>query len=129
MSQTFHAIGRRKAAVCRVYLTAGTGVINVNGVDDKNYFNHPGLSIIMRQPFEITQTQGQFDVMVNAKGGGITGQAEAIRHGISRALLLQNPELRSALKKAGFLTRDARVKERKKYGLRGARRRFQFSKR
>ena len=129
MSQTFHAVGRRKSAVCRVYLTSGTGAINVNGVDDKDYFGRQGLSIIMRQPFEVTQTQGQFDVMVNAKGGGITGQAEAIRHGISRALMLHDPELRGPLKKAGFLTRDARIKERKKYGLRGARRRFQFSKR
>ena len=130
MSQKFHAVGRRKNAVARVYLTqGGEGAININGRKEDDYFGRAVLRMIMRQPFELTQTVGRFDTFVNCKGGGLTGQAEAIKHGISRALLLADPELRPVLKKAGFLTRDARIKERKKYGLAAARRRFQFSKR
>lgn len=124
-----YGTGRRKTATSRTRLYAGTGQILVNGRPYDEYFPRKTLQMIIRQPLELTKTMGKFDIKVNVQGGGINGQAQAIRHGISRALLEHDPELRSALKKAGFLTRDARKKERKKYGLRGARASFQFSKR
>ena len=129
MEQT-HALGRRKAAVARVYLAPGAGNVTVNGRALENYFALEALRYIVNQPFEVTGTQGQFDVKVTIVGGGVKGQAEAIRLGISRALSeLDREAYRSALKAAGFLTRDAREVERKKPGQPGARRRFQFSKR
>ncbi|MBS7274212.1 MAG: 30S ribosomal protein S9 [Bacteroidales bacterium] len=129
MEQT-HALGRRKAAVARVYLTAGTGNVTINDRPLENYFALESLRYVVNQPFEVTNTLGQFDVKVTIVGGGIKGQAEAIRLGIARALSeLDREAYRSALKAAGFLTRDAREVERKKPGQPGARRRFQFSKR
>ncbi len=129
MEQT-HALGRRKAAVARVYLTAGKGNVTINGRELENYFALESLRYIVNQPFEVTNTLGQFDVKVTIIGGGVKGQAEAIRLGIARALSeLDREAYRSALKAAGFLTRDAREVERKKPGQPGARRRFQFSKR
>jgi small subunit ribosomal protein S9 len=125
----FSAVGRRKTSVARVRLLAGTGEITVNKKPIAEFFGRAILQTIVRQPLELTKTGGQFSVMANVNGGGISGQAGAIRHGISRALLEFDPELRPALKKAGFLTRDPRMKERKKYGQKGARARFQFSKR
>ena len=124
-----YGTGRRKASVARVYLRAGSGAIMVNGKDVKDYFCRDSLTANILQPLELTETAGKFDVCANLTGGGLRGQAEALRLGISRALIEVDPELRGSLKKAGFLTRDAREVERKKYGLRGARRRFQFSKR
>lgn len=127
-----YGTGRRKSAVARVYLrpaTEGEGRIIVNGEDGAAYFNRPVLMMNLQQPLELTSTVGHFNIVCNVAGGGKSGQAEAVRHGISRALLEFNPELRSDLKRAGFLTRDARIKERKKYGQKGARARFQFSKR
>jgi len=115
--------------VARVWLRAGEGTIEVNKRAFDNYFPRETLRMIIQQPFELTKTTGQFDVYANVKGGGISGQAGAIRHGISKALLLYNAKFRSVLKKAGFITRDSRIKERKKYGQRGARARFQYSKR
>ena len=129
MEQT-HALGRRKAAVARVYLTAGKGNITINDRPVEQYFALDSLRYIVNQPFEVTNTLGQFDVKVTIVGGGVKGQAEAIRLGIARAMSdLNKEEYRSALKAAGFLTRDAREVERKKPGQPGARRRFQFSKR
>ncbi len=129
MEQT-HALGRRKAAVARVYLTPGKGNITINDRALETYFPLESLQYIVKQPFEVTGTLGQFDVKVTLVGGGIKGQAEAVRLGISRALSeLDREAYRSALKAAGFLTRDAREVERKKPGQPGARRRFQFSKR
>ena len=129
MEQT-HALGRRKTAVARVYLTAGKGNVTVNGRPLEEYFSLESLRYIVNQPFEVTSTLGQFDVKVTIVGGGIKGQAEAIRLGIARALSeLDRESYRTALKAAGFLTRDAREVERKKPGQPGARRRFQFSKR
>ncbi len=125
----FYGTGRRKKSVARVYLAPGTGKITINKRDIDDYFGFETLKIIVRQPFEATGTQGRFDVMVNVKGGGYTGQAGAIRHGIARALLEVDADYRPALKKAGYLTRDPRMKERKKYGLKAARRAPQFSKR
>ncbi len=125
----FYGTGRRKHSVARVRLYAGTGNITINGRDIDEYFGLDTLKLITRQPLELTDTMGRFDIVCNVSGGGVTGQAGAIRHGISRALLLHNPELRPVLKKAGFLTRDPRMKERKKYGLKAARRAPQFSKR
>lgn len=121
--------GRRKSSVARVRLVAGTGKITINDKDIKEYFGLETLSIIVNQPLDLTKLRGKYDVLVNVKGGGFTGQAGAIRHGISRALLEANPDLRGELKKAGFLTRDSREKERKKYGLKKARKASQFSKR
>ena len=121
--------GRRKKSVARVRLVPGTGVITINKRDIDDYFGYETLKMIVRDPLKLTDTLGKFDVLVNVYGGGFTGQAGAIRHGISRALLNVNPELRGQLKKAGFLTRDPRMKERKKYGLKTARRAPQFSKR
>ncbi len=125
----FYGTGRRKHSVARVRLYAGTGNITINGRDIDDYFGLDTLKLIVRQPMELTNTIGKFDIVCTVAGGGVSGQAGAIRHGISRALLLHDPELRPALKKAGFLTRDPRMKERKKYGLKGARRAPQFSKR
>ncbi len=126
---TFYGTGRRKKSIARVYLKPGTGKITVNKRDIDDYFGFETLKIIIRQPFVATDTVDKFDVMVNVKGGGYTGQAGAIRHGIARALLTVDADYRPALKKAGYLTRDPRMKERKKYGLKGARRAPQFSKR
>ena len=125
----YYGTGRRKSSIARVYLVPGTGKITINKRDMDNYFGLETLKLIVRQPLNITETQDKFDVMVNVKGGGFTGQAGAIRHGISRALLQADAEYRPTLKKAGFLTRDPRMKERKKYGLKAARRAPQFSKR
>ena len=124
----YSAVGRRKSAVARVRLVPGDGKITVNKRDIDNYFGLETLKMTVRQPLTLTSTTN-FDVVVNVTGGGISGQAGAIRHGISRALCKADPELRAALKKAGFLTRDPRMKERKKYGLKAARRAPQFSKR
>ncbi|MEQ8151419.1 MAG: 30S ribosomal protein S9 [Smithellaceae bacterium] len=127
--QRYYATGKRKNAVARVYMKAGSGNIVVNKRNYEEYFTRPSLKMIIRQPFEITGKNGQFDLFVNVSGGGVAGQAGAVKHGISKALLEYDVQLRPILKKAGFLTRDARVKERKKYGQPGARKRFQFSKR
>ena len=126
---SFYGTGRRKKSVARVYLTPGTGVITVNKRSIDEYFGLETLKVVVRQPLALTETADKFDVNVTVRGGGFTGQAGAIRHGISRALLQADPEYRGALKKAGFLTRDPRMKERKKYGLKAARRAPQFSKR
>lgn len=124
----FNAVGRRKKAIARVRLVPGSGNIVINKRELDNYFGLETLKMTVRQPLVLTKTTG-FDVLVSVNGGGLTGQSGAIRHGISRALIKANPELRDVLKKAGFLTRDPRMKERKKYGLKGARRAPQFSKR
>ena len=124
----FCAVGRRKSAVARVRLVPGSGKVIINKRDIDDYFGLETLKMTVRQPLTLTGVTG-FDVMVNVDGGGLTGQSGAIRHGISRALCAANPELRDQLKKAGFLTRDPRMKERKKYGLKAARRAPQFSKR
>ena len=128
-SVKFYGTGKIKKSIARVYLTPGTGNITVNkrGIDD--YFGLETLKVVVRQPLVATDTLDKFDVLVNVHGGGFTGQAGAIRHGIARALCEADAELRPALKQAGFLTRDSRMKERKKYGLKGARRAPQFSKR
>ena len=125
----YYGTGRRKESVARVRLVPGNGAITINKRDIDDYFGLETLKAILRQPLELTGTIGKFDVLVNVKGGGFTGQAGAIRHGLSRALLQYSDELRPVLKKAGFLTRDPRMKERKKYGLKAARRAPQFSKR
>ena len=125
----YYGTGRRKSSVARVYLVPGSGKITINKRDIDEYFGLETLKLIVRQPLEATDTVAKFDVLVNVKGGGFTGQAGAIRHGISRALLQADGDFRPALKKAGFLTRDPRMKERKKYGLKAARRAPQFSKR
>lgn len=125
----FYGTGRRKSSVARVRLVAGEGNIVVNGRDVNEYFNYETLIRDVKQPLVLTGTENKYDVIVKVEGGGFTGQAGAIRHGISRALLKADAELRGDLKKEGFLTRDARMKERKKYGLKAARRAPQFSKR
>ncbi len=125
----YYGTGRRKSSVARVRLLAGSGNIIINGRDIDDYFGYETLKRDVRRPLQLTDTASKYDVFVNVNGGGFTGQAGAIRHGISRALLRVDAELRPALKTAGFLTRDARMKERKKYGLKGARRAPQFSKR
>jgi len=125
----YHSVGKRKTAVARIWMKKGSGQIMVNNRPLEEYFGRKTLQMIVKQPFELTQTLGQFDVKINVRGGGLSGQAGAIRHGITRALLLANPDLRQVLKKAGFVTRDAREVERKKYGRRGARAKFQYSKR
>ncbi|MBR6872819.1 MAG: 30S ribosomal protein S9 [Ruminococcus sp.] len=125
----YYGTGRRKHSVARVRVYEGTGKITINGRDIDDYFGLETLKLIVRQPFGVTDTVDKFDIVCTVAGGGVTGQAGAIRHGLSRALLQFNPELRSALKKEGFLTRDPRMKERKKYGLKAARRAPQFSKR
>ena len=125
----FYATGRRKEATARVWLKSGEGKVTVNGRDINHYFGRETSKMVLFQPLEVLEQKGKIDLTVNVKGGGLSGQAGAIRHGIARALCAFNPEFRPALKKAGFLTRDARAVERKKYGQPGARRRFQFSKR
>ncbi|MBQ8605582.1 MAG: 30S ribosomal protein S9 [Clostridia bacterium] len=125
----FYGTGRRKSSVARVRLLPGTGVITINGRDIDDYFGLDTLKLIVRQPLELTELLGKFDVIVNVTGGGVTGQAGAIRHGITRALIESDESLKPILKKAGFVTRDPRMKERKKYGLKAARRAPQFSKR
>ena len=125
----FYGTGRRKKSVARVRLYPGTGAITVNGKNVDEYFGLETLKLIIAQPFGVSETEGKFDVVANVAGGGLSGQAGAIRHGIARALVVADAENRSALKKAGFLTRDPRMKERKKYGLKAARRAPQFSKR
>ena len=124
-----YATGKRKDAVARVWIKPGSGKVMVNGKDINAYFARPVLQMILRQPFQITNVEGQFDVYATVAGGGLSGQAGAVKHGISKALQLYEPALRGALKAAGFLTRDSRVVERKKYGKAKARRSFQFSKR
>ena len=125
----FYGTGRRKSSVARVRVYAGEGKITINGRDIDDYFGLETLKLIVNQPLELTETVGKFDIVCTVAGGGVTGQAGAIRHGLSRALLQYSEELRPLLKKAGFLTRDPRRKERKKYGLKAARRAPQFSKR
>ena len=125
----FYGTGRRKSSIARVYLMPGTGKITVNKRDIDTYFGLETLKVVVRQPLVLTNTVDKFDVLVNVHGGGFTGQAGAIRHGISRALVQADADYRPALKKEGFLTRDPRMKERKKYGLKAARRAPQFSKR
>ena len=125
----FYGTGRRKSSVARVRLYPGTGKITINNRDIDDYFGLETLKLIINQPFGVTNTMGKFDIVANVAGGGISGQAGAIRHGVSRALLLADDTYRPLLKKAGFLTRDPRMKERKKYGLKAARRASQFSKR
>ena len=125
----FYGTGRRKSSVARVRLFPGTGNITINGRDIEEYFGLETLKLVINQPFGVTGTMGKFDIVANVTGGGFSGQAGAIRHGVARALLLADETYRPALKKAGFLTRDPRMKERKKYGLKAARRASQFSKR
>ena len=127
--KSFYATGRRKEAVARVWLQPGAGKIAINQRSLEDYFGRETSRMVFRQPLELTETSGVFDIFCTVRGGGLSGQADAIRHGISRALLKYNADLRPPLKTAGYLTRDARAKERKKYGQRGARARFQFSKR
>jgi small subunit ribosomal protein S9 len=124
-----YATGKRKDAVARVWIKPGSGKVTVNGREVQVYFARPVLQMILKQPFQVANVEGQFDVMATVKGGGLSGQAGAVKHGISKALQLYDPSLRPALKAAGFLTRDSRVVERKKYGRAKARRSFQFSKR
>ena len=125
----FYGTGRRKKSVARVRLYPGTGVVTINGRDIDNYFGLPTMKLIVNQPFTVTETVGKFDIVANVVGGGFSGQAGAIRHGVARALLTADEAYKPLLKKAGLLTRDPRMKERKKYGLKGARRAPQFSKR
>ncbi|WP_139492766.1 30S ribosomal protein S9 [Brevibacillus dissolubilis] len=125
----YYGTGRRKHSVARVRLVPGEGRIVINKREMDNYFGLETLKLIVKQPLVLTETLGRYDVLINVRGGGTTGQAGAIRHGVARALLKADPELRGSLKKAGFLTRDPRMKERKKYGLKAARRAPQFSKR
>jgi len=127
--ERYYATGKRKTTVARVWLKPGGGTIEVNKRAFDEYFPRETLRMTVLQPFELTNTKGQFDVYVNVNGGGMSGQAGAIKHGISKALLTYNEKYREVLKKAGCITRDPRVKERKKYGQRGARARFQYSKR
>ncbi len=124
-----YATGKRKDAVARVWIKPGSGKITVNGKDMPVYFARPVLQMLLRQPFTVAGVDGEFDVMATVKGGGLSGQAGAVRHGVSKALQLYEPSLRGALKAAGFLTRDSRVVERKKFGKAKARKSFQFSKR
>ncbi len=128
-SVKWYGTGRRKSSVARVWISQGSGQMQVNRRDSGEYFRRESLCMKMRQPLEVVELSDEIDVFVTTLGGGLSGQAGAIRHGLARALVAYNPELRTALKRAGFLTRDARVVERKKYGQPGARKRFQFSKR
>ena len=125
----FYGTGRRKKSTARVRIMPGTGVITINGRDIEEYFGLETMKLIVNQPFGVTATEGKFDIIANVRGGGFSGQAGAIRHGVAKALLQADETFRPALKKAGFLTRDPRMKERKKYGLKAARRASQFSKR
>ena len=125
----YYGTGRRKTSTARVYLRSGAGDFRINRKPFEQYFPNETLRMIIRQPLQLTETVSKFDVLINVRGGGPAGQAGAIRHGITRALLEYNADLRPALKQAGLITRDPRIKERKKYGQKGARKRFQFSKR
>ncbi|MDQ5845656.1 MAG: 30S ribosomal protein S9 [Acidobacteriota bacterium] len=125
----YYGTGRRKTSTARVYLRSGAGDFKINRKPFEQYFPNETLRMIIRQPLQLTETGSKFDVLINVRGGGPAGQAGAIRHGITRALLEYNADLRPALKQAGLITRDPRIKERKKYGQKGARKRFQFSKR
>ena len=125
----FYGTGRRKTSTARVYLRPGTGEIRVNKKTFEEYFPNQALRMVIRQPLQLTETASKFDILVNVAGGGPAGQAGAVRHGITRALMEFNADLRPTLKHAGLVTRDPRIKERKKYGQKGARKRFQFSKR
>lgn len=127
--QRFYATGKRKTSIARVYMKPGSGEITVNKRSLDEFFGRETSKMMVHQPLELTENVGKFDIYVNVCGGGASGQAGAIKHGITKALLEVDPELRGVLKKAGFITRDSRIKERKKYGRRGARRSFQFSKR
>lgn len=127
--QKFYATGKRKSSIARVWMKPGSGEITVNKLSLDAFFGRETSKMVVRQPLELTDNMGKFDIYVNVCGGGISGQAGAIKHGITKALLEVDPELRGVLKKAGFITRDSRVKERKKYGRAAARRSFQFSKR
>ncbi len=129
MPEPIYATGKRKTSIARIWLEPGEGKFVVNERVLKEYFGRETCEMVIMQPFDLTGTRNQFDVKANVHGGGITGQSEAVRHGISKALLQYNAEFKDALKKGGLLTRDSRIKERKKYGLRGARRRPQYSKR
>jgi small subunit ribosomal protein S9 len=129
MAERYYATGRRKTSVARVWLEPGKGTFEINNRSLDDFFGRETLEMIVNQPFEVTDTRGMFDVYATVRGGGVSGQAGAIKHGIAKALLEVQPERRETLKKAGFLTRDPRVKERKKYGRRGARASFQYSKR
>jgi len=129
LEKKFYGTGKRKTSIARVWLKKGEGGIQVNKRTLDEYFTRETSKMVIKQPFELTDSLGQFDAYITVKGGGLTGQAGAIRHGITKALLEYNPELRKRLKQAGLITRDSRVKERKKYGQKGARARFQFSKR
>jgi small subunit ribosomal protein S9 len=129
MVEQNHATGKRKTAVARVWMKPGQGVIIINRKPMEQYITREIDRLLIKQPLVLTDTLGKFDIQVNVRGGGISGQADAIRHGVSRALLIINPDFRPVLKKAQLLTRDSRVKERKKYGLRSARARYQYSKR
>ena len=125
----WHAVGKRKTAIARVWMKPGNGAITINNKSIEQYMTRESGREVIKQPLELTETAGKYDISVNVRGGGVLGQAGAIRHGISRALIDINPEFRLALKKADLLTRDPRMKERKKYGQPGARARFQYSKR
>ena len=127
--ERYHAVGKRKSAVARVWLKPGNGLITINKRPIDEFITRETDKLLIRHPLELTDTLDKYDIFINVRGGGTSGQAGAIRHGVSRALVGLNPELRGPLKKANLLTRDSRVKERKKYGLRGPRARFQYSKR
>ena len=127
--QRFYATGKRKTSIARVWLTPGEGKIIVNRRSMEEYFSRATSRMVILQPLRLTRTEGQYNISVNVRGGGLSGQADAIKHGITKALLEVNQSLRPTLKKAGFITRDSRIKERKKYGQPGARKRFQYSKR
>ena len=127
--ERYYATGKRKTSVARVWLKPGDGNITINKHPIDEYLKRETAKMVIRQPLELTETLGKYDIYVNVQGGGISGQAGAIKHGISKAILEINPDFRPLLKKAGFLTRDSRIKERKKYGQPGARKRFQYSKR
>lgn len=129
MAESYYGTGKRKTSIARTWLMSGKGIITVNDRTIEDYFGRETAKMVVEQPLVLTDTYGVFDVKVNVTGGGISGQAAAIRHGITKALLQYNPEFRSILKKAGLVRRDARVKERKKYGQKGARANFQYSKR
>ena len=129
MAEPYYGTGKRKTSVARTWLNPGKGIITINNRTIEDYFGRETAKMVVEQPFVLTDTYGSFDVKVNVRGGGVSGQAAAIRHGITKALLQFNPEFRPILKKAGLVMRDARVKERKKYGQKGARARFQYSKR
>jgi small subunit ribosomal protein S9 len=128
-AESFYGTGKRKSSVARVWLKPGSGAITINNKSLDDYFGRETSKMVVRQSLELTENVGKFDILVNVQGGGDSGQAGAIRHGITKALLVADSELRATLKKAGFITRDSRVKERKKYGRKAARARFQFSKR